>query len=438
VLPSISALTPSGAAAGSGALTLTVSGSNFDQSSQVRWNGGALATTYIGSSQLTALATAQQVASAGSVSVSVVNSGAGGGTSNSVTFIVSASAPVPAIASLAPATVPAGAAGFTLVVTGSGFLGASAINWNGVPRPTTYLGPSQLSTYVAASDVAAAGTVDITIDNPAPGGGSSAPAVFTISPPTTSSAYIRQVAAYNAYPGDNSSAWRVVLTDVLAGSTIYVVGTWPNFSSNYPSMQVADGTNVYTLLGRYDDRSQFDLGIQGTQSIGHWYTSNVPAGAYTINMAPAAGTFEDFVGLVAFEVAGVTSSPLDGQVLQVQMHVAPGNDALSVALTTSNPQGILIAVAVDDVDGAAPAAPLAGSDSFDAGELWDFLGVGNPSSRAEYALFGSAGTHAVHFSPREAGAQLPNYMMVAAFFDASGAGTVARTVPTRTRAVPSH
>lgn len=426
VAPSVTTLTPSSVAAGTGAFTLTVHGSNFLSASAVHWNGAALTTTYVGSSQLTALAPASLVASAGEASITVTNSTTATGTSNAVSFTVSAPPTAPAIASLAPAGVPAGASAFTLVVTGSGFHQASVVAWNNVARVTTYLGPTQLSILVAQSDVAVAAVVSVTVDNPAAEGGASAPVSFTIGPAIASSAYIRSSAAYSSYSGANSSLWRVVLLDVLAGSSIYVVGTWPNFSSNYPSMQVSDGMNAYTLLGRYDDPVRFNLGIQGTQSVGHWYARDVPAGSYTINLAPTPGTFEDFVGLVAFEVAGVTSSPLDGAILRFDAHIAPGTDALDVTLTSSNPRGILIALVVDDVDGTAPTAPLAGSDARDAGALWDFLRNGNSSSRAEFQVFGVPGAHSVHFSPQEAGIELPNYMTVAAFFDASGSAVTSR------------
>ena len=422
VAPSVTTLTPAGVAAGTGAFTLTVRGTNFLQSSKVRWNGTAMATTYIGPSQLTVPVTAAQTAQPGEVTVAVVNPQTAGGTSNTVTFLVGAPATVPTISSLVPGEVRAGAAAFTLVVSGNGFFAASTIDWNGVPRLTTYQSPSQLTALVSASDVAVAGTVSITVANPDPGGATSSAAPFTVAPATLSAAYIRQSVAYNAYPGSNSSSWRVELADVLAGSTIYVVGTWPNFSSRYASMGVTDGTNAYALLGRYDDTARFNLGIQGTQSVGHWYASNVPAGSYSINMRPVPGTFEDFVGLIAFEVAGVTASPLDGSALVFQAHVAPGLDTLGAALVSSNPAGILIAMAIDDVDGTVPTVPLVGTGATDAGQFFDFLGDGNASSRAEYALFSSSGSHSVRFSPQERGVQSPDYITVAAFFTASGSG----------------
>src|SRR5450432_923291 len=53
-VPALGLLSPTFVTAGSGAFTLTVTGSNFVNGSVVRWNGAALTTTFFGSTQLTA------------------------------------------------------------------------------------------------------------------------------------------------------------------------------------------------------------------------------------------------------------------------------------------------------------------------------------------------------------------------------------------------
>jgi hypothetical protein len=92
--PAITSLSPTGVTAGSGAFTLTVNGSGFISSSVVNFNGNARATTYISATQITAAILATDVATAGTPGVTVTNPSPGGGTSNSVTFnITAASAP---------------------------------------------------------------------------------------------------------------------------------------------------------------------------------------------------------------------------------------------------------------------------------------------------------------------------------------------------------
>jgi hypothetical protein len=92
--PSVSTISPASATAGGAAFTLTVKGSNFvgNGVSVVQWNGADLTTTFVSSTQLTASVASSQIASAGSATVAVRNTGRRGGTSNSVVFTINAPA----------------------------------------------------------------------------------------------------------------------------------------------------------------------------------------------------------------------------------------------------------------------------------------------------------------------------------------------------------
>ena len=123
----------------------------------------------------------------------VILTACGGSESSNIGTSASAFAnPVPAInamAVLAPgdsyaqgasACVLVGTLDFTLSVFGTGFSTASVVEWNGSARPTTVVGTA-LSAQISAGDVAAAGSVAVTVSNPAPGGGRSNAAAFTIA-----------------------------------------------------------------------------------------------------------------------------------------------------------------------------------------------------------------------------------------------------------------
>jgi uncharacterized protein (TIGR03437 family) len=90
--------------------------------------------------------------------------------------------PVPVAASLSPASITAGAAGFTLTGNGSDFVAGAVVRWNGSDRATTFVSSTQLTAAIPASDVATVGTAQVTVFNPAPGGGTSAALTFTINP----------------------------------------------------------------------------------------------------------------------------------------------------------------------------------------------------------------------------------------------------------------
>jgi hypothetical protein len=83
-------------------------------------------------------------------------------------------------APLSPATKAPGAAAFTLTVEGTGFVSGAVVQWNGNARTTTFVSSSKVTASITAADVATAGTATVAVSNPAPGGGLSNTAYFTI------------------------------------------------------------------------------------------------------------------------------------------------------------------------------------------------------------------------------------------------------------------
>src|SRR5207253_319831 len=87
--PTISSLSPTCATAGGPQFTLTVNGTNFVSTSTVNWNGTALATAFVSSTQVTATVPASLIATAGTASITVVTPNpCGGVTSSPATFTV--------------------------------------------------------------------------------------------------------------------------------------------------------------------------------------------------------------------------------------------------------------------------------------------------------------------------------------------------------------
>jgi Abnormal spindle-like microcephaly-assoc'd, ASPM-SPD-2-Hydin len=89
--------------------------------------------------------------------------------------------PVPQLASLAPSSTPQNSSALQLTLNGQGFTEASVVMWNGTALQTTYVTNSVLTALVPATDFATSGTASVTINNPAPGGGTSSASVFAIS-----------------------------------------------------------------------------------------------------------------------------------------------------------------------------------------------------------------------------------------------------------------
>ncbi|HYI14569.1 MAG TPA: S8 family serine peptidase, partial [Thermomicrobiales bacterium] len=94
---------------------------------------------------------------------------------------VSAGHPLPCINSVTPNPVEPGTFPLTVTVNGSGFVDGSVARWNGAERPTTYVGPNQLTFEVEDLDTDVPAVVEITVSSPAPGGGVSNALTLTIA-----------------------------------------------------------------------------------------------------------------------------------------------------------------------------------------------------------------------------------------------------------------
>ncbi|HYL61667.1 MAG TPA: hypothetical protein VE077_03520 [Candidatus Methylomirabilis sp.] len=178
--PTIGAILPAAATAGSAGATLTVTGTNFLPCSVVQWtNGGVttqLATTYASPTQsspaqLTAVVPAADLASVGTAQIAVASPASSANTSSSVSFPIG----LPAITSLSASTTSMNSApycsatGFTLTVTGTGFANGLVVNWNGSPRVTTFVSATQLTATITAADTAFLGTAAVTVSGSGPG-----------------------------------------------------------------------------------------------------------------------------------------------------------------------------------------------------------------------------------------------------------------------------
>lgn len=181
-VPVLASMSPTTALTNAGAFTLTVTGSGFASASVVEWNGTPLTTTFVSATQLDAAIAAPQVATAGTVSVTVVSPTPGGGTSAALPFQVDH--PVPVATSLSPTTALTTDPAFTMTVTGTGFVSASVVQWDGTPLTTTFVSETQLDASVTPAQLATAGTVTVTVFTPAPGGGSAAGLPFQVDHPT--------------------------------------------------------------------------------------------------------------------------------------------------------------------------------------------------------------------------------------------------------------
>jgi uncharacterized protein (TIGR03437 family) len=174
---SIGSLDPASVTATALPFTLTVNGAAFTNPCSVQWNGGALTTTYVSATKLTAVVPGSLTANPGTAAITVFNNVL----SNSVAFTIAP--PGGSIGAISPNQATAGAPAFTLTVTGSGFATGSLVQWSGSTLATTFVSANQLTAAVPASLLAGPGSATVAV---ATAGQVSPSVTFTISPSSQS------------------------------------------------------------------------------------------------------------------------------------------------------------------------------------------------------------------------------------------------------------
>jgi hypothetical protein len=91
----------------------------------------------------------------------------GGYGSSSQTAAPPTAGTTPTITVLAPTSATHGDAAFVLTVTGTNFSTTAVINFGGVAQTTNQVSSTQLTATIAATDIANAGSVAVTVTNPA-------------------------------------------------------------------------------------------------------------------------------------------------------------------------------------------------------------------------------------------------------------------------------
>ncbi|MGD0548908.1 MAG: IPT/TIG domain-containing protein, partial [Terracidiphilus sp.] len=216
----MTSITPATAPAGAASLTLTVNGSGFLSSTTIQVGGVADATTYVSSTEMTAIVGPSQLASGAQLSVIALNGSASSGSGTPVNLQVTN--PVPAITQITPVSVVVGSVSQMVGINGTGFVPTTVIDVNGSARTTTYASTTQLVATLTAADVASLGSLSLTAVNAAPGGGTSAVVTVPIvnpPPPTLTSI------SPNVGPINTAATVTLNGTGFMPNSTVAMNGT---------------------------------------------------------------------------------------------------------------------------------------------------------------------------------------------------------------------
>lgn len=174
-------LDPNTAKTGATPFMITANGTGFLTGDVVTWNGTQLITSVSGATQVTAQVTNDLLTTAGTASVSVATSDPTVATKSQTFTITGQNNPAPKVSSVSPSSAAHGSGDLQIRVGGSGFVTTSTVEINGNFCATAFVSDSQLIALVQAANLTTAGTANITVVNPAPGGGTSGQESFTIN-----------------------------------------------------------------------------------------------------------------------------------------------------------------------------------------------------------------------------------------------------------------
>jgi hypothetical protein len=155
--------------------------------------------------------------------------------------------PVPFLNPLAFAATAPGGPALALVVTGTGFISGSVVDWNGTPLSTVFVNSSKLTATVPAANLTTPMTATVTVVSPGPGGGTSNSQYFTV-----------ENAVSQNYFSSRSITGNANLTSPL------VEGDFNN--DGKLDIVVASGPNVYTLAGNGDGTFASAQGSAGPEN----------------------------------------------------------------------------------------------------------------------------------------------------------------------------
>ena len=379
--PAITSLSPASVTAGGAPFTLTVNGTGFVNGAVVNFNGTAKTTAFVSATQVTAAILAADIATAATVNVTVTNPAPGGGTSAAATFTINN--PSPTITTLSPTSATAGSAAFTLTVNGTNFVSTSVVNFNGAAKTTTFVNVTQLTAAIAAADIAAGGTLPVTVTNAAPGGGTSAPTNFIVNNPLPT---ITSLAPSTATDGGAAFTLTVNGTGFVTGQSLV------KFNGNAKTTTVVSATQVTAPITAVDiaTAGTFPVTVTnaapgGGTSVPTNFTVNNPAPTITTlspSSAIAGGTAftltvngTNFVTASVVNFNGAARTTTFGSATQVTAAITAADIATagtpSVTVTNPAPGGGTSAGATFTINNAqpvlstlSPASAAAGGAAF--------------------------------------------------------------------------
>ncbi len=303
----------------------TPDGSGFVSGSVASWNGTNLTTTYVSAIELNAAVPASLVASGGTSAIAITNPDGQKSGSSTASLVVDND--VPAITSLSPSSVTMGASATDVVVTGAGFVQSSVALFAGNARTTTVQSATQLTMPLTAADFATAGQINVTIANPSPGGGLSAPATFNVYPPPP---VITGTTPASLLVGSPDTQITIMGMGFVPGSLVLVNG-FPQT----PASLTATAIDITVPASDLGYARPVDLTVEGGRSPSNVFAlpvlNPVPAIQSLSNPTVSAGSPSFILTIYGTGLVSNTQVNVNGGVVANSSATYPGSIAVRIA-----------------------------------------------------------------------------------------------------------
>jgi phospholipase C len=231
---------------------------------------------------------------------------------------------------LVPASAVPGSAGFTVTVSGTGFVSGATVNWSGTALATTFVSSSKLTAVVPATSIASAATGVVTVTNPPPSGGISNPVLFPVTSATTS-----LTLSGTAIPAGGTEPVATVTAD-FNGDGIPDVAV-VNYSSNTVSIFLGNGDGTFSagsVIGTGMGPVAIAVGDFNNDGIQDLAIADNIESCITILLGTGRGTFTAAALVTTTAPSGLLTADFNGD----------GNLDLAVASQNSSTVSVFLGV----------------------------------------------------------------------------------------------
>ena len=261
--------------------------------------------------------------------------------------------PVPSLTKLSPASAAAGGTGFTLTVTGTNFVSASTVLWNGAALTTTYGSSTSLAASVPAGDIATAGSASVTVTNIPPSANVSNALTFTIN---TSSIAISSI---------SPTSLKLVRGGAAQGVTVNLTRTNYTGSVTLAASNLPSGvTATYTQPGTGNSGS-ISLTASSSATLVTGQTITIKASGSGVSSVTSTFSLTVNPPSIAISSLSPTSATLyrGGSAQKVTVNLTRTSFTGSVSLAASNLPSGVTATYTQPGTGASGSISLAASGS---------------------------------------------------------------------------